>query len=86
MNNETFGGTSATSDIIIVRKRVNGKKSANAIDVSHSVGVRAGEFIKPGEKKVTKVSMDYNEYFVEHPENGGRNEVWLRRGQHVSTW
>ena len=71
MNNETFGGTSATSDIIIVRKRVNGKKSANAIDVSHSLGVRAGEFIKPGEKKVTKVSMDYNEYFVEHPENMG---------------
>lgn len=71
MNNETFGGTSATSDIIIVRKRVNGKKSVNAIDVSHSVGVRAGEFNKPGEKKVTKVSMDYNGYFVEHPENMG---------------
>jgi adenine-specific DNA methylase len=32
LNNETFGGTGATSDIIVVRKRVNGQKSANAID------------------------------------------------------
>ena len=71
MNNETFGGTGATSDIIVVRKRVNDKKSANAIDVSKAVGVRAGEFNKPGEKKATKVSMDYNGYFVEHPENMG---------------
>lgn len=33
LNNNTFGGTSVTSDILVVRRRVNGQKSANAIDV-----------------------------------------------------
>lgn len=33
MNNKTFEGTNATSDIIIVRKRVNGKPFDGAIDV-----------------------------------------------------
>ena len=32
LNNKTFGGTTATSDIIVVRKRINGNKSAGAID------------------------------------------------------
>ena len=35
MHNKTFGGTGVTSDIIVIRKRVNGKKSAHAIDVSN---------------------------------------------------
>ncbi len=81
LHNETFGGTGATSDIIVVRKRVNGKKSAHAIDVSEVSGVRTAEY-DTGETKKVKVdghkqevpvvdvvTMDYNRYFVEHPEH-----------------
>ena len=80
LHKETFGGTGATSDIIVVRKRVNGKKSAHAIDVSEVSGVRTAEY-DTGETKTIKVdghkqeipvvdtvTMDYNRYFVEHPE------------------
>jgi len=79
LNNETFGGTGATSDIIVVRKRVNGKKSSNAIDVLSTTGVRVADY-HTGEMKKVKgewvsvekpLSMDYNRYFVEHPENMG---------------
>ena len=77
LNNKTFGGTGVTSDIIVIRKRVNGKKSANAIDVSTVTGERVAEFetgetrkVKGVETPVIKpLSMDYNSYFVEHPEN-----------------
>ena len=77
LNNETFGGTGATSDIIVVRKRVNGKKSPYAIDVLPVVGERTVEY-DTGETKKVKgeyvpvkktLTMDYNGYFVEHPEN-----------------
>ena len=77
MHNKTFGGTGVTSDIIVIRKRVNGKKSANAIDVSTVTGERMAEF-DTGETRKVKgqivpvvkpLSMDYNQYFVEHPEN-----------------
>ena len=76
MHNETFGGTGATSDIIVIRKRVNGKKSQHAIDVLSTTGERTadydtGEFkrVKGEEIPVIKhMSMDYNSYFVEHPE------------------
>ena len=80
LHNETFGGTGATSDIIVVRKRVNGKKSAHAIDVSEVSGVRTAEYDTGETKKVTidghkqevpvvdVVTMDYNRYFIEHPE------------------
>ena len=77
LNNKTFLGTSVTSDIIVIRKRVNGKKSANAIDVSTVTGERTAEF-NTGEVKNVKgemipvikdLPMDYNKYFVEHPEN-----------------
>ena len=70
LNNETFGGTGATSDIIIVRKRVNGKKSANAIDISKIASERVGEYLNDKDKP-TPLSMDYNSYFVNHPENMG---------------
>lgn len=74
MNNETFGGTSATSDIIVIRKRVNGEKSPMAIDVS-KVGVeRIGKIdaSRYGGKD-TERPIDYNQYFIDHPENmGGR--------------
>ena len=77
MHNKTFSGTGVTSDIIVIRKRVNGKKSANAIDVSTVTGERVAEY-ETGEMRKTKgketpiikqISMDYNRYFVEHPEN-----------------
>ncbi len=77
MHNKTFGGTGVTSDIIVIRKRVNGQKSANAIDVSTVTGERMAEYdtgetrkVKGKETPVIKqLSMDYNRYFVEHPEN-----------------
>lgn len=77
MHNETFGGTNATSDIIVVRKRVNGVKSPHAIDCSLTTGVRTAEYdtgetrkVKnAGEVPVIKtLSMSYNRYYVEHPE------------------
>lgn len=68
LNNQTFGGTGATSDIIVIRKRVNGKKSANAIDVSTVSAERAATFEVPKTDKERTVSMDYNKYFIEHPE------------------
>ena len=76
LNNKTFLGTSVTSDIIVVRKRVDGKKSAKAIDVSEVSGERIAEF-NTGEVKNVKgkmipvikdLPMDYNKYFIEHPE------------------
>lgn len=77
MNNTTFGGTSVTSDIIVIRKRVNGRKSVQAIDVSSVSGVRTAEFDTGETRKVKgvetpvikKLSMDYNKYFIDHPEN-----------------
>ena len=68
LNNQTFGGTGTTSDIIVIRKRVNGKKSANAIDVSTVSAERAATFEDPKTDKERTVSMDYNKYFIEHPE------------------
>ena len=69
MNNKTFGGTTVTSDIIVIRKRVNGQKSAQAIDVSTISGERTAEYQEPGARKAKQVSMDYNKYFMEHPDN-----------------
>lgn len=77
MNNKTFGGTGVTSDIIVIRKRVNGKKSSNAIDVSTITGERSVEYDTGDTRKVKgqtipvikHLAMDYNRYFVEHPEN-----------------
>lgn len=79
MNNETFGGTGATSDIIVIRKRVNGKKSAHAIDVLTTFGARTVEYDTGDTKKVKgeyipivkQMSLDYNKYFIEHPEMMG---------------
>ena len=76
MHNKTFGGTSVTSDIIVIRKRINGQKSANAIDVSTVSGERVADYntgetrkVKGVETPVVKqLSMDYNQYFIEHPE------------------
>lgn len=75
MHNQTFGGTGATSDIIVIRKRVNGQKSANAIDVSGTLPVRTVKFNttetrRNGTYAVTKdLVLDINKHFVEHPED-----------------
>ena len=69
MNNKTFGGTTVTSDIIVIRKRVNGQKSAQAIDVSSISGERTAEYEEPGTRKAKQLSMDYNKYFIEHPDH-----------------
>lgn len=76
LNNNTFGGTSVTSDILVVRRRVNGQKSANAIDVGSTSGERVASFdtgetrkVDGKEKPVIKsLSLDYNKYFQDHPE------------------
>lgn len=76
LNNNTFGGTSVTSDILVVRRRVNGQKSANAIDVGFTSGERVVSFdtgetrkVDGKEKPVIKsLSLDYNKYFQDHPE------------------
>ena len=77
MHNKTFGGAGVTSDIVVIRKRVNGQKSVHAIDVSDVSGERMAEYdtgetrkVKGKEIPVIKqLSMDYNRYFIEHPEN-----------------
>ncbi len=70
MNNQTFGGTAATSDIIVMRKRVNGRKSANAIDVSTVSPMRTAAFTND-KGKTKDLPLLVNRYFIEHPENMG---------------
>jgi len=70
MNNQTFGGTAATSDIIVIRKRVNGRKSANAIDVSTVTPARTVTFTDV-RGKTKDLPLYVNRYFIEHPEHMG---------------
>lgn len=70
MNNQTFGGTAATSDIIVVRKRVNGRKSANAIDISTVTPARTATFTD-ARGKTKDLPLYVNRYFIEHPEHMG---------------
>ena len=64
--NDTFGGTKVTSDIIVVRKRIGGQKSAGAIDVSAAPVERTTGYFsgKP-------TPMYLNKYFHDHPEMMG---------------
>lgn len=82
LNRETFGGTSATSDIIVVRKRVNGVKDPHAIDVLDTMVAREvlQEFNDESFDYKTRTwkkdapqlhNLTYNKYFVEHPESMG---------------
>ncbi len=89
LNNKTFGGTGVTSDIIVIRKRVGGKVSPNAIDVSTVTGERSVDYNTGKEKKVKgtyvpvikHLSMDYNKYFIEHPEMmAGKMEFAFEHG------
>lgn len=79
LNNKTFGETPVTSDIIVIRKRVNAKQSAEAIDVSGTTIVRTGEYqdkesgrwnrtTHEYEYDMKPVAMEYNTYFVENPQ------------------
>ena len=67
LHNKTFGGTNVTSDIIVVRKRVNGQKSPNAIDISKATPLRVGAYQDKADNE-HQVSMVINDYFKEHPE------------------
>lgn len=77
MHNKSFGGANVTSDIIVVKKRVGGVKSDNAIDIAKASPLRTGEYeageaeYKRGEgwvKDIKSVSMVINDYFHDHPE------------------
>ena len=84
LNNKTFGGTTATSDIIVVRKRVNGNKSAGAINLLETESVRTVSvpINDNGREKIKPVVLQYNKYFVEHPENmGGEMALNYERGE-----
>lgn len=77
LNNKTFIGTSVTSDIIVIRKRVNAQVSPNAIDVNDVSSVRSAEYDTGETRKVKGVethiikplAMDYNKYFIDNPNN-----------------
>lgn len=84
LNNKTFGGTTATSDIIVVRKRINGNKSAGAIDLLDTESVRTVNvpINDNGREKIKPVVLQYNKYFVGHPENmGGEMALNYERGE-----
>lgn len=90
LNSDTFGGTDATSDIIVVRKRVNGIKSPNAIDVLDTAVLRKVDV--PVEEKWNSSKGKYetitapklltcNKYLAEHPENmGGEMDFAFNHG------
>lgn len=84
LHNETFIGTSVTSDIIIVRKRgENGEKLAGAINITETTPVRTGKYTDySGERATTReVALSYNDYFVQHPENmGGEMKLAFENG------
>lgn len=67
LHNKTFGGTNVTSDIIVVRKRVNGQKSPNAIDISKATPLRVGTYEDKYHDE-HQASMVVNDYFKDHPE------------------
>lgn len=82
MNRETFEGASVTSDIIVVRKRINGQKDPSAIDVLDTKTARIATYSNQQEvynaktrewetPEPTNLKLIYNSYFVEHPEAMG---------------
>ncbi|MCD8287132.1 MAG: hypothetical protein LUD50_07920, partial [Clostridia bacterium] len=75
MNNETFQGTSVTSDIVVVRKRKGTEESPHAIDVSGLTTLRIGVYqpvewqLDPNKNGLSKgVPLIINSYFASHPE------------------
>ena len=84
LNSETFGGATVTSDIIVVRKRVNGEKSNLAIDVLDTEAVKEQMFEeegKGGKVEEKKKVIFVNKYLAEHPENlGGEMDFAINHG------
>lgn len=73
LNNDTFEGTGATSDIIIIRKRVNGEKLPTAVDLTHTEVTRRDSWTEKSANTKWKevehpVAMTYNSFYVQHPE------------------
>ena len=91
LNNETFVGTGATADIIVVRKRVNNQVSPDAIDVTGTEVVRSEEY-ETGETEynrkehrfepiIGRATMEMNTYFTQHPEYmGGEMAFGFEKG------
>ena len=91
LNNETFVGTGATADIIVVRKRVNNQVSPDAIDVTGTEVVRSEEY-ETGETEynrkehrfepiIGRATMEMNTYFTLHPEYmGGEMAFGFEKG------
>lgn len=80
LNNETFVGTKVTSDIIVIRKRINGKPSSNSIDVQGVSAIRKVDYVYDKSfnrtthtwEDVTKpLVMIMNSYFEQHPNHMG---------------
>ena len=70
LHKDTFPGANVTSDIIVVKKRVDGKKSNMAIDVSDCPLAYEATY-KDGYNKEMNLVMRYNTYFQQHPEMMG---------------
>lgn len=80
LNKDTFNGTSATADIIVVKKRVNGVVSPNAIDILDVETVKVDEIevdttfnkkTNTWEPVTKRVALAYNKHYVQHPEDMG---------------
>ena len=80
LNKDTFNGTSATADIIVVKKRVNGVVSPNAIDILDVETVKVDEIevdttfnkkTNTWEPVTKRVALAYNQHYVQHPEDMG---------------
>ena len=80
LNKDTFNGTSATADIIVVRKRVNGVVSPNAIDILDVETIKVDEVevdttfnskTRTWEPVTKRVALAYNQHYVQHPEDMG---------------
>lgn len=80
LNKDTFNGTSATADIIVVKKRVNGVVSPNAIDILDVETIKVDEVevdttynskTRTWEPVTKRVALAYNQHYVQHPEDMG---------------
>lgn len=80
LNNETFVGTKVTSDIIVIRKRTNGRLSPNSIDVQGISAVRKVDYTY--DKSFNRTTHEWeditkplvlivNSYFEQHPNHMG---------------
>lgn len=63
LNSSTFVGTEVTTDILVIRKRVDGMKSPDAIEVSSVSPEREAEY------EGKRLRLVYNSYFVSHPDH-----------------